>query len=241
MSLAAETRGAKSTSPLLIPGLGLLLVLLALTALAIRGSSRAAAGSFSQPVADHASGKLPAGSRVAQTFQAEQAGLYRIDIDLGGLASHQTGPLVLHVTAEPFVGPDLAQVTLDASQLPAEGFTAVEFAPMAVTAGQPLAFWLEAPQAQPGSALTVWGTTRDAYPGGQALFDPAPAGGGIHDLAFKLYYRVGQLQALPVLLARQAAGRPGIFGWPPLYLLILVAYALGLGSLLWLAYRRLRA
>jgi hypothetical protein len=223
-----------------MPGPGLLLVMLALAALAARGSSRAAAGSYGQLLADGTSRPLAAGSRVAQTIQVEQVGLYRIEVDLGRLPIQPPGPLVLHVTAEPFAGPDLAQVTLDASHLTAEGWAAFEFAPLAAPAGQQLAFWLEAPQAQPGSALTVLGARRDAYPGGQVLFEPAPAAGDIQDLAFKLYYRAGLLDALPVLLARQAAGRPGIFGWPPLYLLILAAYGLVLGGLLLLAYQRLR-
>ena len=224
---------------LLISGLALL-VLLALAALAVRGSSRAAEGSYNQLAADGTSRQLAAGNRVGQTFQVEQVGLYQIDVDLGSLPNRAIGPLVLHVTAQPFAGPDLAQVTRDGAQPLTAGFAAFEFAPLTAPAGQTLAFWLEAPAMPPGSALTVRGASRDAYPGGQALFDPLPAAGGLRDLAFKLYYRAGLLQALPVLLARQAAGRPGIFGWPALYWAILLAWVLGLGGLLLLAQRRLR-
>jgi hypothetical protein len=225
----------------LIAGLGLGGLLLALIAFAARGSSRAATGSFSQPVADSLAMVLATDGRVGQTFQVEQAGLYRIDVELGGTANQMPGRLVLHVSDQPFVGPDLAQVTLAGAQLSAADFTTFEFAPLAAPAGQSLAFWLEAPQAPTSSALIVKGARRDVYPGGRAAFVAALDRSGPLDLAFRLYYQAGPLEALPVLLARQAAGRPGIFGWSPLYGAVLLAYVLGLGGLLVLAYRRLKA
>jgi len=235
MSVSAERdRGLNAR---LIAGLGLGGLLLALIAFAARGSSRAATGSYGQSVADSQAMMRATDGRLGQTFQVEQTGLYRIDLDLGNAATQQPGRLVLHVSAQPFTGPDLAQVTLDGAQLRAADYVAFEFAPLTAPAGQELAFWLETP---PGGAPAVWGTLRDVYPGGRAVFDPALTSGGLQDLAFRLYYRAGPLEAPAVLLARQAAGRPGIFGWAPLYGLVLLAYVLGLGGLLGLAYRRLR-
>ena len=56
------------------------------------------------------------------------------------------------------------------------------------------------------------------------MFEPVAAAHGVQDLSFRIYYRSGWLGALAVLLERQAAGRPGIFGWPPLYVGLLLAY-----------------
>jgi hypothetical protein len=54
----------------------------------------------------------------------------------------------------------------------------------------------------------------------------------VQDLSFRIYYRSGWLGSVGVLLARQAAGRPGIFGWPPLYVGLLLAYLAGLAAAL---------
>ena len=103
-----------------------------------------------------------------------------------------------------------------------------------------LAFWLAAPEAQPGYAVTVLGATQEAYAAGAAVFDGRPAPHGVRDLAFRLYYQTGTWEGLAVLLARQADGRPGVFGWPPLYLALLLAYVLGVAMLLGVVINRLR-
>ena len=239
MSALADPHRSTRVATVLVPGLLVVAVLAAVLGLALRGSSQAAQQPYGQLVVQAAAGELVAGSRAGQTFRTDQSGLYRIDVYLGISHRQNHGPLVLHVSAAPFLGPDLARATADASQLPADGFMAFEFAPLPA-AGQPLAFWLEAPEALPGNALTPMGARQDVYPGGAAQFEGLPAAQGIQDLAFKLYYRSGWLGSLGVLFARQAADRPGIFGWPQLYLVLLLAYLLGLAVLLVVAAKRLR-
>jgi len=240
MSALADPRPANRAASLLVPGLLVFVVLAAVMGVALRGSSRTAQQPAEQLVAQASASELVAGSRAGQTFRADQSGLYRIDIYLGTRQRRNHGPLVLHVSAAPFVGPDLARATADASQLPADGFMAFEFAPLPAAAGQPLAFWLEAPEAVPGNALTPMGAAQDVYPGGAALFEGLPAAQGVQDLAFKLYYRSGWLGSLGVLFARQAADRPGVFGSPQLYLAFLLAYLLALAILLLVAFKHLR-
>jgi type II secretory pathway pseudopilin PulG len=243
MSARADPRSTGSSPRFLVPGLLLLAVLAAVAALALRGSSRLAQQPEAQLTATTAAGELAASRRAGQTFLAEQNGLYQIDVRLArrtSSAGQSLGTLVLHVSAEPFVGPDLAQATAEVSNLGPDGFLAFQFVPLAATAGRPLAFWLEAPNTPAGPGLMPLGAAQDVYPGGAAAFDPAASGQGVQDLAFRLYYRSGLLGALGVLLARPAAGRPGIFGRPELYALLLLAYLLGVAGLLVLAYRRLR-
>ena len=240
MFVAAEPRPSKRGAAARAPGLLLAaVVLVGVSALVARGSSRVAQGPYSQLTVQAATGELVAGSRAGQSFRTDQSGLYRIEVYLGASQRQNHGPLVLHVAALPFGGPDLARAKADAAQLQGDAFVGFEFAPLPAPAGQALAFWLEAPEAQPGNAVTVGGAAKDAYPAGAAVFDHLPAG-GLQDLAFKLYYRVGPLESLAVLLARQAEGRPGVFGRPQLYLALLVAYVLGLAALLALAVNRLR-
>ena len=240
MSALADPRRFNGAATLAVPGLLVLVVLIAVTGLALRGSSRAAQQPYGQLVAQAAAGELVAGSQAGQTFRTDQSGLNRIDVYFGNSQRQNHGPLVLHVSAAPFAGPDLARAAAEAAQLPADGFMVFEFSPLPAAAGQPLAFWLEAPEARAGNALTPMGAAQDVYPGGAAVFADMPAGRGVRDLAFKLYYQSGWLGALGVLFARQAADRPGIFGLPQLYAALLLAYLLGLAVLLAVAARRLR-
>src|SRR5258708_2401846 len=279
MSALADPRRFNGAATLAVPGLLVLVVLIAVTGLALRGSSRAAQQPYGQLVAQAAAGELVAGSQAGQTFRTDQSGLNRIDVYFGNSQRQNHGPLVLHVSAAPFAGPDLARAAAEAAQLPADGFMVFEFSPLPAAAGhplafllgsararaaaeaaqlradgfmvfefsplpaaagQPLAFWLEAPEARAGNALTPMGAAQDVYPGGAAVFADMPAGRGVRDLAFKLYYQSGWLGALGVLFARQAADRPGIFGLPQLYAALLLAYLLGLAGLLAVAAKRLR-
>ena len=240
MSVAAEARrGQPDLSAWALCALSLVLVLVGIGWAAIQGSLWAAAGPFGQSQGQVATGELIAGRRIGQTFIADEVGLYRIDVDLGNYGRLIHGPLVLHVKAAPFVVPDLATASADASQLRANGFVSFVFAPLPEPAGLPLSFWLEAPQAQPGNAVTVLATGQDLYPNGVALFDQFAAN-GVQDLAFQLYYKPSISQALGVVIERQAQGRPALLGLPRFYVMLLGAYVLGLLALLALAFGRVR-
>lgn len=241
MSSAAEPGRLKRTRA--VPAVNWLVpaaVLGLLGWLAVLGGAQTVDGPYGQFEVQAATGELVATVRAGQTFITDQPGLDRIDVYLGDFQRKNRGPLVLHVKAAPSAAADLVSVTLDASQVRGDGYVTFGFQPLPAPSNTPLCFWLEAPQARPGNAVTVLGTTNDAYPGGTALFDHMPANQGVQDLAFRLYYRPGVGEALTTLLARQAQGRPAIFGVPALYLGLVVAYILGLVLLLGLAVTRLR-
>jgi len=217
----------------------LALTLAALAAIVVSGSLQAASGPYGQYTAQAATGELVAGSQAGQSFVTDQPGLYRIDVYLGHYQRPIRGMVRLHVTALPFAGPDLALATLDAAQVQTDGFESFEFAPLDEPAGQPLCFWLEAPQAQPDNALTVIGANSDSYPNGRAFFNNLPASGGVQDLTFRLYYQPGAGQALATVMQRLAAGRPAAFGAPQLYAILMAGYLLGAAALLALVVSRL--
>lgn len=240
MSVAASQAGSKNTRSAVIWGLVLLVPLLGTVAvLASQGSLQAVTGPYGQFTADTPAGELVAGAAVGQTFTADQAGLYRIDVYLGNYQRQNHGSLVLHVKAAPFLQADMAVAWADASQVRADGFLSFEFKPLPTPAGVPLCFLLEAPQGSVGNAVTALGTARDTYAGGAALLEKLPGTRDVQDLAFRLYYRPGARQALATLIARQVAGRPSIFGTPQLYQALIAAYLIGLGCLVVLAVSQL--
>ena len=241
MSGAAERDLLRRTRAVLAANWLLPAAVLALIGcLAVLGGAQTVDGPYGQFDVQVATGELVASARAGQTFITDQPGLDRIDVYLGDFQRPNRGPLVLHVKAAPSDEADLASVTIDATQVHGDGYVTFGFQPLPEPPDTPLGFWLEAPQAQPGNAVTVLGTTTDAYAGGVALFDHMPANEGVQDLAFRLYYRPGVGEAVTTLLARQAQGRPTIFGAPALYLGLAAAYILGLVVLLGLAVSRLR-
>jgi hypothetical protein len=138
----------------------------------------------------------------------------------------------------------LVTLTVDASDLREGVFHHFEFAPLAGVVGRPLYFYLEAPEAQSGNAITIFGTVKDTYTGGHAVLANLPYHGGIQDLTFQLDYKQGLQWSLSELGNRLAAHKPwplGVRAWYPalgaayLVLLFGLGWALGGGGdgILW--------
>jgi hypothetical protein len=84
---------------------------------------------------------------------------------------------------------------------------------------------LSTPQLPPGEVIEVLGGP-DSYPAGSAYYYAQPQ--SAVDLAFATTYRLRPVDIVwPI--SRMAAGRPGLFAWPPLYLLLPYAVAVTVG------------
>jgi hypothetical protein len=225
---------------------GLLPLVLAVVLVAVwqRGFQTALQGPYGQTVNNVILGELLPGACPGQTFTADAPGLFRVDVMLANYQRLNTGPLVLHVRAAPFASVDWATVTVDMADVADNAFQAFTFTPLALPAGVPAYFCLEAPTAQPGNAITLLPRREDAYPGGRALWPIGAPLTQAADLTFRLYYQPGPQWAVQAGLQRLAANKPGLLGQPQfytalftLYLVLVVALAAGLGR--WaLALRR---
>lgn len=196
------------------------------------GSRAALHGPDGPDVNDMASGELVAGQCLGQTIVARAAGLYRVDVWLATYARANHGPLVLRVRAAPFAA-DWAVVELEMASIQDNAYQAFEFQPLPLPAGVPAYFCLEAPQASPGNAITLGGSSRETYPDGGVAAAIGPAVPGLQDLKFQLYYRPGAGLAAGEVLRRLAAGKPGWLGQPILYSVMIAAVALMFGLLGW--------
>jgi hypothetical protein len=230
-------RPAVGWRAVVLPAL-LALVLAALVWVAWFAGSRAARhGPNGQVVNNVFFGELVSGLCVGQTFAAHTAGLYRIDVWLATLARVNHGPLLLHVRPAPF-GANWATVAVEMDDLRDNAYHTFEFQPLALPAGVPGFFCLEAPDGSPGNTVTVGGNTADAFAEGKALLDTGEPAAGLADLRFQLYYRPGARLAVGEVLNRLAAGKPGLLGQRWLYLLLIGAFSLCLGWLGWAAGRQ---
>jgi hypothetical protein len=173
-------------------------------------------------------GELVAGRRFGQTFRAPFSGLYRVDVVLATYARQNHGRVLFHLTTGP-EEPDLATVEIEVAEVQDNASHRFVFEPVANSSGQEFYFYLEAPEAAPGNAITIWETDFDSYPSGQAYVDDQPTEG---DLRFIAYYRSNPREAWHVFTERVRTWHP--FLWRMRWLVIgtATAWVLGIGVLL---------
>lgn len=175
-----------------------------------------------QPFASVVVGELLASTSVGQTFIAKYSGLCGVELYLATYARRNTGPLIFHLQTI-LDATDLVTITLDASQIKDNAYHAFEFAPLWNVKGQLFYFFIEAPQAVPGNAITVWGTKEDAYTEGEAIIKGVHRS-DIRDLTFRLRFCPPLVEKASFFLHRLTANKPSIWGDANLYVCLGVSY-----------------
>jgi hypothetical protein len=177
-------------------------------------------------------GEIIAGRRIGQTFVTTALGLAGIDLYTATYARPNSGTLVLHVRRSPNLPADLATARLDIAGLPDNDWATFAFPPLALPAGTPLYFEMEAPQSALGNAPTVYwyNGPGDPYGSGQAVLDGQPQPG---DLAFGLHYQAPPRALWGQAVATIAARLPTRPAWslPAASLLLLVMLAMLLADI----------
>lgn len=215
--------------------LGALASVVGLLLLGLVGIWRSVEGvSTDQLEASATVGELLSSAAAGQTFVAEYAGLSRIDVSLATYARSNTGPLTFHLRTSPDAQEDLAALTVNAAAVADNAYYAFKFPPIRDSAGRSFYFCLEAPEAAPGNAITVWGSTEDVYPDGEAILQGLE-GNGVRDLTFRLGYDPPLWQRVNILAERITSNKPSVWGDIRLYILLSVVYL----ALLFLLFARL--
>ncbi len=189
---------------------------------------------FSQPLTvrqglnDIPAGELVAGRRLGQTFRAPQGGLYRIDVLLATYARQNSGPVLFQVSYGPGE-PALVTIPFDAAEVKDNTFRPFIFEPLDAPPEGTFYFSLEAPEAQPGNAITIWQTSSDSYADGQAYVNDQPAEG---DLGFIACFRSTPFDRWRVFVEQVRNGYPYLWRARWLVLAAAIGWVLGTGLLL---------
>ena len=168
-------------------------------------------------------GELTAHRRFGQTFRASFSGLYRVDVVMATYRRQNEGPIIFHL-AEGVEGPELVTITVEASNIRDNASQRFAFDPIANSADREFYFYLKAPEASPGNAITIWQTDFDSYHSGCAYIDDQPTDG---DLRFVAYYRSSPPEVWTALTERVRTWHPYL--WQVRWLLLITAAALTLG------------
>jgi len=141
-----------------------------------------------QNVYDRAWGTIHGAKRVGQSFLSRQKNLCRIDLIMATCNRENSGQLTLHLRDDPTSSVDLATASVDMGDIMEHAWQAFTFPPLLHSQDRHLYFYVEAPLAFPGKAISVWTSTSDVYADGTAYSDHQPIQG---DLAFRTFYLSG--------------------------------------------------
>jgi len=173
-------------------------------------------------------GELTAGRRFGQTFRASFSGLYRVDVVMATYRRQNEGPIIFHL-ADGVAGTELATIEVEAAHIRDNAPQRFVFDPIVDSVDREFYFYLEAPEAEPGNAITVWQTDFDSYPNGRAYVDDQPTDG---DLRFVAHYRSSPQEVWTALTERVRTWHPLLWQLRWLVLFTAVTFVLGTGILL---------
>ncbi|MFZ5917799.1 MAG: DUF6541 family protein [Chloroflexota bacterium] len=139
-----------------------------------------------QPLSAQPAGEIAGERSVGQTFVALDDGLSRIDVLLATYARHNSGRLVFGLRQAPAGADDLVRIEVEAATIRDNAYHAFRFDPIPDSGGRSFYFFLQAPEAAPGNAVTVWQSALDIYPGGSAVVAGQPQS---TDLVFRAFTR----------------------------------------------------
>jgi hypothetical protein len=164
---------------------------------------------------DRAWGEICGEKRIGQSFLSRQGNLCRIDLIMATHKRENSGELILHLRDAPAPlcppyrgderGVDLAMASADMGDIIEEAWQTFTFPPILDSQNRRFYFYLEAPQASLGSAVSVWMSTSDVYADGTAYADHQPIQG---DLAFRTFYLRGMGEACPEQERGEGEERP---------------------------------
>lgn len=166
--------------------------------------------------------KIWGSTTVGQSFHAPFDGLHQVSVLLktGGRGANSSG-LRFRLRTDPAATTDLAVVVIDNSTITQDGWVTFEFPPLRNAGGRDFYFLLEAPQAQPETALSALIARRDRYANGSYYLNGMPLKG---DLAFSFRARPGLNEWLQGIFELLAHNKPSFWGQPVLYGLLAVIY-----------------
>jgi hypothetical protein len=165
-----------------------------------------------------------------QSFVASYPDLYRIDIQMSTYDRRNTHEVVFHLKNGPDADVDVVTIPFHAGDVKDKRWRSFEFPPLPNSEGQLYYLYLESPGSKPGDAITVMGREGDPYPAGQAYVGGQPFPG---DMAFRVYYSVGPVQKMDMVLSSLAANKPAVWGSEYHYAFLVVVYVLLVGALIW--------
>jgi len=133
-------------------------------------------------------GEIYGKKKIGQTFRASYDHLKAVEVLMANYKRNVSGEIYFHLQREGGTSRTLSRKKVNAEKIKDNQYFRYEFPEIEDSKGKKYYFYLNAPQAEPGNALTIWANDREKYLEGTKIVNGEPAYG---DLAFKTVYDVG--------------------------------------------------
>jgi hypothetical protein len=173
---------------------------------------------------------------IGQSFIAPRNYLYQVEVYLRTYQRQNSQDISFKLFElpqagnNPNEGREIFNTTFNASSVADQAWYRFELPPIPDSAQKTYFFVLSSPTSKPGDTIAVGGVQKDIYQPGTAYLGamPVPA-----DFAFRTCYRMSPMEKLQILREQITRRRPGLWGNPYFYVIIIFIYFLLLTSFFW--------
>ena len=171
-----------------------------------------------------AAGEIYGGKKVGQSFTARHDHLMAIEVLMGTYNRKNTGELIFHVKGQAGNKIDVLPSSVDMLNIRDNRYFRFKVPEIKNSKGRKYFFYLEAPKAQPGNAVTIWCNDKeDKYREGAKIINGEEMEG---DLVFKTIYTVGLEGKIDLFLEEITRNKPSPLNKKLFYVMLIVSFIL---------------
>lgn len=161
--------------------------------------------------------------KIGQTFLAEYDGLSGIEVLLATYRRKNSGELIFHLTEDIRSKEDLFNYKVDINKVEDNKYFSFKFSKIKNSKGKKIYFYIEAPQSQPGNAITIWSHSKDFYKEGEKIVNGVVSEG---DLVFKTKYSPELKNKFNAFLEKITQDKPFPLNNKSFYIILIVLFVL---------------
>ena len=179
---------------------------------------------YNQFAPNHVAGEIYGGKRVGQTFTAQHDHLMAIEVLVGTYNRKNAGELIFHMKGQAGDVIDLHHSRVDMINIKDNRYFRFKVPEIKNSKGRKYFFYLEAPNAQPGNAITIWCNDKeDKYREGAKIINGEEIEG---DLVFKTIYAVGLGGKIGLFLGEITRNKPSPLNKKLFYVVLIILFIL---------------
>ena len=171
-------------------------------------------------------GEIFGDKKIGQTFIADYNNLSAIDVLLATYNRENFGEFIFHLRKDVSSKEDLFHYKGEISKVKDNSYLRFHFHEIESSKGEKFYFYIEAPDSQPGNAITIWSNTKDLYweyREGERIVNGASSEG---DLTFKTVYDVGLKNKFTIFLEEITRNKPSPLNKKSFYITLIILFVL---------------
>lgn len=179
---------------------------------------------FNQPRNNSTEGEIYGNKKIGQSFIADYNNFSAVEVLLATYNRKNTGEFIFHLKNDVSIKDDLFHYRGDLDKVKDNSYFRFQFPKIKDSKGKKYYFYLEAPDSQPGNAITIWSNTEDLwreYREGERIINGEVREG---DLTFKTAYDVGLKNKFAIFLQEITRNKPSPLNKKSFYIALIVIF-----------------